>query len=109
MILFGRKDKHLVTEKLPAEVCPNCKKPGGVLSMFIIYFHIALLPIIPISRKIASQCLSCRDVKILKDFSETQTALATAMRKKYKTPYWTMIGGAILLILLIVKLILKWT
>lgn len=109
MILFGRKDKHLATEKLPKEVCPECKKPGGVISLFQIYFHVALLPMIAINRKAASQCLSCRDVKTIKDFSESQLEVANAMKAKHKTPYWTMIGGAIMLVLLIVKLVLKWT
>ena len=49
MILFGRKDKHIGTREIPSEVCSECGKRGGVVSIFQIFFHIALIPVIPIS------------------------------------------------------------
>jgi len=108
MILFGKKDKHIVTEQLPKEVCEDCGKRGGVVSLFQIYFHILMLPIIPVSRKTASQCLKCRKIKVEQYFSETQLNVANELKGTYKTPLWSMIGGGALFVFLVVKLILKW-
>ena len=108
MILFGRKDKHIGTREIPNEVCVECGKKGGIVSLFQIFFHIALIPVIPISRKIASQCYSCRAVKVEKQFSEQQIEASILLKKEYKTPLWTLIGASIIFILLLFKLILKW-
>lgn len=109
MILFGRKDKYIATKTNPKEVCSECNKKGGVVSLFQIYFHIFLLPIIPISRKAASQCLNCKHIKTQRFFNEEQLKDAEQLKEDNKTPLWTMIGGAILLVLLIIKLVLKFT
>lgn len=109
MILFGRKDKPIFTENLPKEECVKCNRRGGVVSVFQIYFHIALLPILPLSRKTASQCLQCRNIKTEKFFSKTELEVSDRLKKEIKTPYWTMIGAALILLFLIIKLILKWT
>lgn len=108
MILFGRKDKPIFTQQLPKEVCVVCDRRGSVVSIFQIYFHIGLLPILPLSRKTATQCLHCRNVKTEKFFSESEKVASDQLKKEVKTPYWTMIGAAIILLLLIIKLALKW-
>lgn len=108
MILFGRRDKYLATREIPSEVCDECKKRGGVVSIFQIYFHMFKIPIIPLARRVASQCYSCRNVKVERDFSEQQKAVGALLKKEVKTPYWTMIGGSVLLVGLIVKLVMKW-
>ncbi|MFT4900174.1 MAG: hypothetical protein ACI9U0_001975 [Flavobacteriales bacterium] len=108
MILFGRKDKHIGTREIPNEICVECGKKGGVVSVFQIFFHIALIPVIPISRKIASQCYSCRVVKVEKQFSIKQREVSVLLKKEFKTPLWTLIGASIIFILLLYKLILKW-
>ena len=108
MILFGRKDKYIATKDMPNEVCPECGKRGGIVSIFQIYFHILRLPVAPVSRKVASQCLHCRDVKIEKDFSESQKAAGAELRAKNKTPLWTMIGAGITLVFIVVKLVLRF-
>lgn len=109
MILFGKKDKHIATEELPNEVCDKCRKRGGVISLFQIYFHVLLIPIIPVSRKTASQCLNCREIKTEKFFSENQIKVSAKLKSENKTKLWSMIGGLVLFIYLIFKLILKWT
>ena len=69
MILFGRKDKLLLTQELPDELCESCGKKGGVVSIFQIYYHIIKIPLIPLSKKAASQCYSCRKVKVKRDLT----------------------------------------
>lgn len=108
MILFGRRDKYLATREIPSEVCDECKKRGGVVSIFQIYFHILKVPVIPLTRRVASQCYHCRHVKVEKHFTDQQKSVGALLKKEVKTPYWTMIGGSILLTGLIVKLIIKW-
>lgn len=109
MILFGKKDKHLATEQLPKEVCEACGKRGGVVSIFQIYFHVLLLPVIPVSRKTASQCLKCNKIKVEEFFSETQLEVSNRLKANHKTPLWALVGAAVLFLFLLGKLLLKWT
>jgi hypothetical protein len=104
MILFGRKDKLLITQEISDELCESCGKRGGVLSVFQIYYHIFKIPVIPLSKKAASQCYSCRKVKVKRNFSDEQNKVAELLKKESKTPLWTMTGaGFILIYTIIVK------
>ncbi|MAW65949.1 MAG: hypothetical protein CMD18_07125 [Flavobacteriales bacterium] len=103
MILFGRNDKLLLTQELPDELCESCGKKGGVVSIFQIYYHIIKIPLIPLSKKAASQCYSCRKVKVKRDFSEEQNRVAKFLKKESKTPLWTITGACFLLIYMIVS------
>ena len=103
MILFGRKDSLLITEKIPDELCDNCNKRGGVVSIFQIYYHIVKIPLIPLSKKAASQCYSCRQVKVKRNFSDEQKRVAEILKKKSKTPLWTMLGAGLILIYIIIS------
>lgn len=107
MILFGRRDKVLATREIPSEVCDECGKRGGIVSIFQIYYHIAKVPFIPLARRTASQCYSCRHVKVQKNFSEQQQEVAALLKKEAKTPLWTMIGAGLIFIYVIISLILK--
>jgi hypothetical protein len=103
MILFGRKDKLLDTQELPDELCESCGKKGGVVSVFQIYYHIIKIPLIPLSKKAASQCYSCRKVKVKRAFSEEQNRVAKFLKKKSKTPLWTFTGACFLFIYIIIS------
>lgn len=107
MILFGRKDKVLGTREIPSEVCDHCGRRGGVVSIFQIYYHIATLPFIPLSRRTASQCYSCRKVKLEKNFSEQQKSVSSLLKKEFKTPYWTFTGAGLIMIYIIINVALK--
>ena len=108
MILFGRKDKVLKTLELPNEVCEHCSKKGGIVSIFQIYYHVGLIPIMPLSRRAASQCYSCRKVKLEKNFSVTQKEGALSLKKEAKTPFWTLTGASLILIYIVINLLLKY-
>lgn len=108
MILFGRKDKLLGTREIPSEVCETCQKRGGIVSIFQIYFHILRIPVFPTSRKVASQCYNCREVKTEKGFSNQQKEIGKILFKEYKTPFWSMSGAVILFALLVIKYIFKF-
>jgi len=107
MILFGRKDKVIGTREIPSEVCEECGKRGGVVSVFQIYYHIATIPFIPLSRRTASQCYSCRKVKLEKNFSEQQKSVSDLLKKEFKTPLWTLVGAGLIFTYILITLILK--
>lgn len=107
MILFGRKDKLLGTYEIPNEVCRECNKRGGIVSIFQIYFHILRIPVFPTSRKVASQCYHCRHVDVKKNFSHQQLEKANELSTAFKTPFWTMTGVLIMFILLVGKIVYK--
>ena len=103
MILFGRKDKLLITREISGELCEGCGEKGGVVSVFQIYYHILKIPLIPLSKKAASQCYSCRKVKVKRNFSDEQKRVATLLKKEAKTPLWTFTGALIILICMIIS------
>lgn len=103
MILFGRKDKLLATREISNEFCEDCGKKGGVVSIFQIYYHVIKIPLMPLSKKAASQCYSCRKVKVKRDFSDEQKRVAALLKKESKTPLWTMIGAGIILIYMVIS------
>ena len=107
MILFGRKDKLLATREIPNELCESCGEKGGIVSLFQIYYHVAKIPFFPLSRRAASQCYSCRKVKVKKDFSDQQKVVEGLLRKESKTPLWTMVGVSLILIYLVVNYLIK--
>lgn len=109
MILFGRKDKVLATREIPSEVCEECGKRGGVVSIFQIYYHVAKIPFVPLARRTASQCYSCRKVKLQKNFSDQQKEVADLLKNEAKTPLWTMIGASLILLYIIINFVLKFT
>ncbi len=109
MILFGRKDKLLATREIPDEECESCGEKGGVVSIFQIYYHIARIPLIPLSRKTASQCYSCRKVKLKKNFSNQQKMVGELLRRETKTPLWTMMGAGLILTLLFIRFLIRFS
>ena len=107
MILFGRKDKVLETREILGEVCDHCGKKGGVVSIFQIYYHIGLIPFIPLSRRTASQCYTCRKVKVEKNFSNQQREVAQLLKKEAKTPFWTLTGASLICLYIVINFLLK--
>ncbi|MBK21089.1 MAG: hypothetical protein CMP63_02055 [Flavobacteriales bacterium] len=107
MILFGRKDKLLATREIPEELCESCGERGGIVSIFQIYYHVAKIPFFPLSRRAASQCYSCRKVKVKKDFSNQQRMVSKLLKKETKTPLWTMIGSCLILICLVLNYLIR--
>tara|TARA_Y100000739_G_C20211203_1_gene285604 strand:+ start:24 stop:353 length:330 start_codon:yes stop_codon:yes gene_type:complete len=107
MILFGRKDKLLGTREIPDELCESCGEKGGVVSIFQIYYHIAKIPFFPLARRAASQCYSCRKVKVKRNFSDQQKSVAELLKKEFKTPLWTMIGLCLILIFSLLNYLIK--
>ena len=106
MILFGRKAHHLGLTEESAENCKKCGNSRIVISIFQKYFHILWLPMFPIKKEAASQCLSCQEVLVEKKFSESHKLIAKQLKKQYKTPLWIFIGIFIFLISVLIKTVL---
>tara|TARA_B100000609_G_C16867592_1_gene258360 strand:+ start:53 stop:382 length:330 start_codon:yes stop_codon:yes gene_type:complete len=107
MILFGRKDKLLATREIPEELCESCGERGGIVSIFQIYYHVVKIPFFPLARRAASQCYSCRKVKVKKDFSNQQRMVSKLLKKETNTPLWTMIGSGLILICLVFNYLIR--
>ncbi len=103
MILFGRKAHHLALTTTKSIKCEKCKKNDLVISVFQKYFHILWLPMFPIKKECASQCLACQNVMVEKRFSEKAKAVAKKMKKENHTPFWTFTGFFIGLLFLLLK------
>ncbi|MFT6746026.1 MAG: hypothetical protein ACJAZ2_000364 [Glaciecola sp.] len=103
MILFGRKAHHLgltTSKKIP---CEKCAKKHLAISVFQKYFHILWLPMFPIKKECASQCIKCQNVLIEKRFSDKSKEIAITLKKKYKTPFFAFSGIFLGFLILLVK------
>lgn len=103
MILFGRKAHHLSLVETEEENCKKCGNRRVVISLFQKYFHILWLPMFPIKKECASQCLSCREVQVEKKFSEEFKEIAQKLKKEHSTPIWIFTGIFILLAVMLSK------
>ena len=103
MILFGRKAHHLGLQEVKKVVCVKCNKQNMVISVFQSFFHLLWLPMFPIKKKCASQCIECQNVQIEKKFNSQQREIAHDLKKEHATPYWTFAGTFLFVIGLILK------
>lgn len=104
MILFGRKGTHLgLTETNIA--CEKCGNKTTVLSIFQSYFHIFLIPILPVNKTAAAQCVQCRNVIYKKRLSSEYLNIFKSLKKQYKTPLWTFSGAFFIILIYIISLL----
>ena len=106
MILFGRKAHHVALIEVKSEKCTECGSKDLIISLFQRYFHFFLLPMFPLKKEAASQCLKCRDVKVEKKFSDNYKDLAKELKKKNSTPFWSFLGLTLLLLFVLLKKLL---
>jgi len=106
MILFGRKAHHLGLTASKEIKCEKCSKKDLAISIFQKYFHILWLPMFPVKKECASQCLQCKNVLVERKFSTEAITLASQLRKEYKTPFWTFSGIFLGLVILLIKSLL---
>jgi hypothetical protein len=103
MILFGRKAHHLGLTTSNKVKCENCGKKDLAVSIFQKFFHMLWVPMFPVKRECASQCLQCQNVLVEKKFSIAAKSLAAKLRKEHKTPFWSFFGIFLGLIILLIK------
>ncbi|MFT6716978.1 MAG: phage FluMu protein Com [Saprospiraceae bacterium] len=103
MILFGRKANHLGLTTTKNIACKKCGKKDLVVSVFQKYFHMFWLPMFPIKKDCASQCLQCQKVLTEKRFSSSLKDIALQLKKNHKTPIWTFSGILLGLLILLIK------
>jgi predicted nucleic-acid-binding Zn-ribbon protein len=105
MILFGRKGTHLGLKETKF-ACEKCGNTSTVLSIFQSYFHIFLIPILPINKTAAAQCVKCRNVIYKKRLSIEYLNIFNALKKQYKTPIWTFSGALLILLIYLLNILL---
>lgn len=107
MILFGRKAHHLKLQEDSSQNCSKCGSQRTAISLFQKYFHVFWMPVFPIKKEAASQCLNCKQVLVEKKFPAAHLQIAQALKRGVKTPFWTFIGGFLLVLGLLLKMILR--
>lgn len=99
MILFGRRGYHLGLLETHDISCKKCGNKRMVVSLFQPYFHILFMPVFPLKKRGAAQCLNCRDVVLNKRLEGKMIEIRDELEKKYSTPIW-MFSGLFLFIIL---------
>lgn len=107
MILFGRKAHHLGLKEVNTEKCEGCGHQKIVVSVFQKYFHLLWLPMFPIKKEGASQCLSCRKVMVEAKFNRVLKSNVKVLKKSNSTPLWTFSGIFLLLVIILLKELFK--
>lgn len=99
MIIYGSRATQVGHEQ-PTDKCPNCESQNTLdLFVFQRYAHVFWIPFIPIGKTGVSQCSNCKQV--LK-YNEMPAPLKTTYHQassKSKTPLWTFIGLAAVIVL----------
>lgn len=103
MILFGRKAHHLGLTTSEKIKCGECGKKSLAISVFQKYFHLLWLPMFPIKKECASQCLVCKNVLVERKFSTAVKTIGLKLKEQHKTPFWSFSGIFLGLIILLVK------
>ena len=98
MILFGRRGYHLGLLETHDQTCKKCGSKKMVVSLFQPYFHILFIPIFPLKKSGAAQCLNCRNVVLNKRLDENMIVVRENLKKEYSTPIWMFVGLFLMLI-----------
>jgi hypothetical protein len=101
MIIYGTKAKQLKQETLFSEKCASCEKQN-VVDMFIIqrWFHVFWIPFFPIGKVGVSQCSHCKNMLKEKEMTPQLRMAAANLKSQSKTPLFTFIGLALLIVLI---------
>jgi hypothetical protein len=100
MIVYGTKAKQLAKESL-TDKCPNCGTQNS-LDMYVFqrYAHVFWIPFAPIGKTGVSQCDHCKQVLKQKEMPTPLKASYDNVKAQTKTPFWTFIGLALLVVLI---------
>jgi hypothetical protein len=100
MIVYGTKAKQLAKEAL-TDKCPNCGTQNS-LDMYVFqkYAHLFWIPFMPIGKTGVSQCSHCKQVLKQKEMPTQLKAAYDNVKAQTKTPVWTFIGLALVVVLI---------
>ena len=100
MIVYGTKAKQLAKEAL-TDKCPNCGTQNS-LDMYVFqkYAHLFWIPFVPIGKTGVSQCNHCKQVLKQKEMPAQLKAAYDNVKAQTKTPVWTFIGLALVVVLI---------
>ena len=100
MIVYGTKAKQLAKEAL-TDKCPNCGTQNSVdMYVFQKYAHVFWIPFTPIGKTGVSQCSHCKQALKTKEMPTQLKASYDNVKAQTKTPFWTFIGLALLVVLI---------
>lgn len=100
-MLFGHKygtKKILIGAYNPHPFqCPECKKSDTVdIAIYCDYYHFWYIPIFPYEKDGTAKCSNC-DLKINSvKFNKHTKELFQQIKKKFRYPFYTYVGGFIL-------------
>ncbi len=67
MIFFGTKGKVIQGEPIETEVCSSCGKYEHQTFGILRYIHLYWIPLIPISKKVGTECIHCKKTLVGKE------------------------------------------
>lgn len=101
MIIYGKRKTEIGAENMFAEKCPNCGTQNSVnMHIFQTYAHIFWIPMFPMLKTGVSQCNSCKQVLYKSEMPPQIKDAYNNLKSKSKTPWWTFIGVALLVLVI---------
>lgn len=93
MIIFGSRGSKIADLTINGTTCSHCgQQDTQKVSVFGRYFHIFWIPILPIGKKVFSECTHCKKTIEENDFSPELKQQYQALAAQVKRPIWHSLG-----------------
>ena len=104
MLIFGTGSR-LLLQLLVADKCGHCNTENSIhMYVFQKYFHIFWIPVFPTGQRIVSQCTFCKQVLASNQMPDSYTDAYYRAKEQAKTPWWSFIGLAVILLIMVVAM-----
>ncbi|MBY0536820.1 MAG: zinc ribbon domain-containing protein [Chitinophagaceae bacterium] len=101
MLIYGSRATKLKAEPI-VYTCKHCQsKNTTTMVMFQKYAHVFWIPFCPIKKLAVTQCEHCKQVLEQKQFDPELKEIFAEQKSTLKTPIWTFIGLALLIVLIV--------
>ena len=93
MIIFGTRSSQIAKLEVGDTTCNYCNQQGTQeVSVYGRYFHIFWIPILPMDKKVYSECTHCKKTIEQKDFPPDLKQKYQAVAPTAKRPIWHSLG-----------------
>jgi ribosomal protein L40E len=109
MFLAGKKSIELNTTNAPKVICPSCNaKNSTMVFVFGSYKHLLQIPFLAGPKFGKSVCNNCNQTFTLSEMPDAIKLAYYELKEITKTPFWFYIGGVVIKLLIIIKILSKY-
>lgn len=106
MIIFGVKERQLLSKQLSHISCQACGHHGVLAEVFVKYFHIFWIPVFPFKKPTYLTCNACQATTTSKEMPDHFRNSVKELKRSARLPFW-LFSGAVLFPALVAWVILS--